>query len=753
MTLSRFIFTLLFGLFFSLLLKAENEVEVMTDTLAEVTVAATPRSGALRQGRATAVTHVYMKRIEQEQRTTFKDLSALVPNLYVPDYGSKMTSSIYMRGLGARIDNPVMGIYIDGVGLANKNGFDSDMYDMRSVTVYRGPQGTLFGRNTIGGVIDVTTLSPLTYQGTRAAVGYGNGNTFDARLSHYHKFGQSFGIGIGGYYKHSDGFFKNHYEEDNPKNCDWSDEVGGRLRAEWQGNNGAKISNTLIYNWVNQGGFPYHFPNEQIRYNDFCGYRRSNIIEGINYAIPVGNYTLSGTTSYQFLSDQMDMDQDYTPMSYFTLTQLQKEHDVAQELALRPIKPIGSQGWNWITGLSLAYKHNALSAPVTFKHDGIDSLILKNANDGIATMFPDARIEIEERQFVIANDFMTHNANAAVYHTSYYTHKDWQFEAGLRLDFDYSHFIYNSNAKIHYLFTETMSDFRPLCSSLEGKEKLYYLELLPKLAVTYKGKGWSTYFAVSEGYKAGGFNTQLFSDILQNQMMEDLMNDLGVYFAQTSDYKVSDVITYKPEQCFNFELGASGRKTVGRVQLSGTATLFWVEILNQQLTVFPKKGTGRMMTNAGHSRSIGAELTATCSYRGLSANVNYGYTNARFVKFDNGHTDFSGKYVPYVPANTLSASVTYSLPFNHTFFRSLDFNVNVSAYGDIWWNEENSLKQPFYALLGANLALNMKGFSVEFWGKNLTNTKYNTFYFVSMGNAFLQSGKPITFGAKVAVNL
>jgi len=102
MTLSRFIFTLLFGLFFSLLLKAENEVEVMTDTLAEVTVAATPRSGALRQGRATAVTHVYMKRIEQEQRTTFKDLSALVPNLYVPDYGSKMTSSIYMRGLGAR---------------------------------------------------------------------------------------------------------------------------------------------------------------------------------------------------------------------------------------------------------------------------------------------------------------------------------------------------------------------------------------------------------------------------------------------------------------------------------------------------------------------------------------------------------------------------------------------------------------------------------------------------------------------------
>ena len=110
----------------------------MTDTLAEVTVAATPRSGALRRSRHCGNARLY-ERIEQEQRTTFKDLSALVPNLYVPDYGSKMTS-IYMRGL-VRIDNPVC-IDMTILGLANKNGFDSDMYDMRSVTVF-GTQGTL----------------------------------------------------------------------------------------------------------------------------------------------------------------------------------------------------------------------------------------------------------------------------------------------------------------------------------------------------------------------------------------------------------------------------------------------------------------------------------------------------------------------------------------------------------------------------------------------------------------------------------
>lgn len=65
------------------------------------------------------------------------------------------------------------------------------------------------------------------------------------------------------------------------------------------------------------------------------------------------------------------------------------------------------------------------------------------------------------------------------------------------------------------------------------------------------------------------------------------------------------------------------------------------------------------------------------------------------------------------------------------------------------WNEANSVKQSFYALAGASVRLEHERYSLTLWGENLTDTKYNTFYFVSIGNTFLQRGKPLRLGATV----
>lgn len=762
-TATKYLFILLLlGTAFSMQAHAgEDPGPLLADTLAEVVVN-DQRMGAMQQSRSNPETKLFMKRLEQEQKVSVKDISAMVPNLYIPDYGSKMTSSIYMRGLGARIDQPVMGMYIDGIGLSNKNSFDYDLYDIRSVSVHRGPQGTLFGRNAIGGIVHVTTLSPFNYQGIRAAVGYGNGNTANARLSCYQKINDRLGVGLSAYYKHSDGFFQNHYsayqtedKNDSPYPlCDQSNEMGGRLRMEWLGRNDVRISNTLIYNRVEQGGFPYHFIDQPICYNDVCSYRRNNLIEGLNYSFSAGDYQLSGSTSYQFLSDVMDMDQDYQPLSYFTLQQAQKEHSIAQEFSIRP-KTQKDRAWNWISGISLSYRHNNMEAPVTFKQDGIDSLILKNANNGIAHSFPNARIAIKENQFVIDSRFVTNHANAAIYHTSYYRiNEHWQMEAGLRLDGEYSHFDYLSQAEIHYLFTETMSQYRPLQTHLSGKEHLSYIELLPKLAATYQRKDWSVYGSVAEGYKAGGFNTQLFSDILQNKMMQDMMSDMGVYFSESSDgYQVSEVIKYKPERCFQFELGASGHHDIGNSRLSGSANLFWMEIINQQLTVFPKNATGRMMTNSGRSRSIGAEWTIDYHRPQLAVNIAYGYTNARFVSYHDGKNNYAGNRLPYAPSHTFTANATRRFTFQHHHLQSLDINMNMQGIGSIWWDEANLVQQPFYVLLNGNITLHTKWCSLEWWCKNITRTQYNTFYFVSMNNVFVQSGKPLTFGGTVRIDL
>jgi outer membrane receptor protein involved in Fe transport len=745
------------------------DVPVRKDTLAESRIVASNRMDVLHTSKALPVTKVYMKRLELEQRLTFKDMSALVPNLYVPDYGSKMTSSIYIRGLGARIDNPVMGMYVDGIALANKNSYDFNLVDIRSIDVFRGPQGTLFGRNTMGGLMSIITLSPLHYQGTKGSITYGNGNNLTAKLAHYAKINSTAGIGVSAYYQHTDGFFRNKYVQDHPQwndtycsgswgdksLCDWSDEAGARLKAEWKGSRGVSFVNTLMLNYVNQGGFPYEkissidpITSNQVNYNDFCGYRRANILEGLSYTWTGDRFKFSGATTYQLTVDRMDMDQDYQPLSYFTLIQAQNDHHLSQEFSFAP-KQKKENGWDWITGASAYYRNLGMSAPVTFKEYGIEKLILENANKGIASAFENHKIKIQEDTFVIGSDFMTNALGAALYHTSYYRIDGWQFEAGLRLDLEHSAFRYNSNADIHYLFTATMADYKKLSTLLKGRESLTYIEPLPRLAISKDWKHCSVYASGSKGYKAGGFNTQLFSDILQNQMMTDMMDALGVYFDDNSlsEYTVADVITYKPEESWNFETGFKGTAEAGDLRFDLEASLFWIETFNQQLTVFPAKGTGRLMTNAGRSRSLGAEASMRLGYKRFGLDANYGYTNARFVKYDNGKADYSGNVVPYIPANTLGLSARYSIDINTTCLSRIDLNLRGDGYGKIWWNEENTLSQPFYMLMASTVSFAFtNGWSIDLWGKNLTGNRYNTFYFVSMGNAFLQRGRPTTYG-------
>ena len=84
-----------------------------------------------------------------------------------------MTSTIYVRGMGARIDQPVVGFNVDNVPFLNKDGYDFDIEDIDRIEVLRGPQSTLYGRNTMGGLVNVYTLSPMKYQGLRSMLEYG----------------------------------------------------------------------------------------------------------------------------------------------------------------------------------------------------------------------------------------------------------------------------------------------------------------------------------------------------------------------------------------------------------------------------------------------------------------------------------------------------------------------------------------------------------------------------------------------------
>ena len=116
----------------------------------EVVVIASPKeTGKLRE-LPTAVSLLSQKDMQANQITTLKNVSSLVPNFFMPDYGSRLTSAIYIRGIGSRINTPAVGLYVDNIPYIDKSAFDFNFYDIERIDILRGPQGTLYGRNTMG---------------------------------------------------------------------------------------------------------------------------------------------------------------------------------------------------------------------------------------------------------------------------------------------------------------------------------------------------------------------------------------------------------------------------------------------------------------------------------------------------------------------------------------------------------------------------------------------------------------------------
>lgn len=681
--------------------------------------------------------------------TAIKDLSQIAPNLHIPDYGSRMTSSIYVRGLGARIDQPVMGLNIDNVPYMNKDAYDMELGDIERIEVLRGPQSTLYGRNTMGGVMNIYTLSPMTYEGIRIGGEYSSGNSYKVKASVYQRPFEKFAMAVSGYYSSSDGFFENLHSGEL---CDWERSAGGRLKLQYRPTKRLSIDNTLSFSTLKQGGYPYAFVGEdiieqgnvvirngEIRYNDEASYRRTSISDALTVKYTTDKFTFASITSYQLLDDRMMMDQDFLPLSYFTLMQQRKEHAITEEIVFRSTN---ESGYRWLVGAFGFWKQSDMYAPVVFREDGIERLIIANVEDktGLTPVFPE--------EFPLDSRFDMPTFGAAIYHESSYALNRWLFTAGIRIDHERAKMHYRSNTtESCAIGTNTINPF-----DIEDTLNDSFTEILPKVSVQYRFGDMarnSVYASVAKGYKAGGFNTQMFSEVLQTE----LMARMNVF--PDHRYTVEEIVAYKPEKSWNYEIGAHYESRHGH--LRADAAIFYIDCTDQQLTVFPKGSiTGRMMTNAGHTRSYGAELSLATSCRGWDITASYGYTNARFVEYLYDETkgiDYKGNYIPYSPQHTLAAAVSYSININRKWLENIVLRVDTSGAGKIYWNEANTLYQSFYALLGTSIRLEHKNYSIDIWGRNLTNTRYAVFYFKSMGNEFLQYARPRTFGITLNINI
>ena len=714
-----------------------------TLSLSEVTVTAIKQSADLRT-QATALTVIGRQEAERNQVVSVKTAADLVPNLFIPDYGSRMTSTVYVRGIGTRIDQAAVGLTLDNVPVVTKENYDIDLIDVSRMEVLRGPQNTLYGRNTLGGVMNVYTLSPLNYQGTRAVIEGASHGTWRVGTSHYRLLKENLGFSLSAQYNSTKGEFTNRY---NGKRCDWERQFSARAKVEWRNHDGWYVANVASVTTGRQGGYPYEWVETgEIAYNDTCFYRRTAVMDGLTVRKALDRFTLSSITSYQYLDDNMTLDQDFTFHDYFTLTQARREHAVTQDFIARSLKK--DEGYEWLAGVSGFYRRYKMDAPVTFYDYGIEQFIENHVNDAI----PQYPIVWDTRSFVLGSQFTSPSGGVAFYHESAYHWGQWTLQAGMRLDYEHARLNFHSETHTGYntyvLATGALFSHEDIDIDDRGTLDKDFFDILPNVSLSWqpwKGKNHTVYLSAQRGSKAGGFNTQMFSDVLQQR----LMGLMGIGL----QYDVDEMVGYKPEKAWNYELGGHFECWGGRVQ--SDLDVFFMDCRDRQLTVFPPgTTTGRMMTNAGRTHSWGAEVAMQVAPTDLThLNLSYGFTHATFKEYNDGKVDHSGNRVPYAPMHTLFAEASHSIKVGGDMNRLFTLSANVRATGDIYWDEANTLRQPLYALLGASITWQQKHYSLQLWGKNLTDTHYKTFYFVSIQHPFLQRGHGRSLGATLRLTL
>ena len=764
----------------------------------EVVVIATPKENRKLRELPAATTVLSQKDMQANQVNSVKRLSGLIPNIFIPEYGSKLTTSIYIRGIGSRINTPAIGLYVDNIPYIDKSAFDFNYSDIERIDVLRGPQGTLYGRNTMGGLIKVHTKSPFTYQGTDIRMGAATYNDYNVSLTHYHRISDQFAFSTGGFYEHTGGFYQNSAR--NNERVDKGNAGGGRFRGIYLPKDNLKLDLNVSYEYSDQGGYPYFYTGitqegvnkgkteereemiGQIAYNDRSNYYRNLLNAGFNVEYQAKNFILSAVTGYQHLKDRMFLDQDFTEKNIFNLTQKQKLNTISEEIVLKS-KP--NRKWEWTTGIFGFYQTLNTDGPVTFKEDGVKETIEGNTNsifENLGNKAPKMSMSVLNPTLRVSGNFDTPIWNGAIFHQSTFNNlftKGLSFTVGLRLDYEKMSMKYNSASDpLNFDFNFAMGPMVITAKDLiadaayNGKLSEDYVQLLPKFALQYEWrKGNNVYTTVSKGYRSGGYNVQMFSDIITGQQAHSMVEAIkkSAEFEKYSTLiegmigdkmpaipEVKDATTYKPEYSWNYEVGT--HLTLWEGKLWADLAAFYMDTRDQQLSQFIGSGLGRTTINAGKSNSYGAEASLRASLTNeLSLNASYGYTYATFTDYiineadkDGNLTvkaDYNGKYVPFVPKHTLNIGGEYAITCSsRSIFDRVVFQANYNAAGRIYWTELNDVSQSFYGTLNWRANLEKGNAMISFWARNFLDKDYAAFYFETMNKGFMQKGRPVQFG-------
>lgn len=632
--------------------------------------------------------------IRDRNITNMKNLSAFVPNLFLPDYGSKMTSPVYIRGIGSRTNTPSVGLYVDGIPYFDRSTFDFDINDVDRIEVLRGPQGTIYGRNTMGGIINVYTKSPFKYKETNLTLSAGNYDNYRISASRYGQLSKKLGYAVSGNYHTSGGYFRN---VTTGKKADPVDEVSTRIRLNWLVSPDFRLNLISAYEYSDQDGYPYALYNDttntvdNIDYNAHSFYRRNMSSTGLHAEYQTDLFKLSSQSSFQYFDGVQGLDQDFSPQDTYYVNYLERQQMYSQEFNM---KSVNNSLYQWQFGLFGFHQNYYYNSNVDTRNPAIAAGTYKNK----------------------IQDVKNPTMGVAVYHQSTLNNlltRGLSLSMGIRYDWE------KTKAKTGIREIDVNGGLKE--ENPRGKD--YFTQFTPKVSLQYTFMSEDVvYFSASKGYKAGGFNPTA---------------------------QLKDDYSYDPERSWSYEVGA--KTSCFDKLISTDVSLFYIRWTNQQISQTQPDGKGYILRNAGRSASKGAEIAMHINpLASLSFHLTYGYTQAKFRRYEDSQKgiNYNDNSLPMVPKHTFSLSADYVIKLKDFWVDRILLNAQYTGLGKLYWKEDNVAYQKFYGVIDGKISLEKKNTSIDFWMKNIGNKDYISYYFFT-SKAYAQKGKPFTCGVNL----
>jgi iron complex outermembrane receptor protein len=607
-----------------------------------------------------AITAISGAALEQRNITNVQQLNGLAPNVTIVSRRNA-SSIIAMRGAvtfnPSIIYDPTVGLYIDGVYIGKSQGSVFDIADIENLEVLRGPQGTLFGRNTLAGAINIVTEKPSGELRGKFKLGYGNYNEKIARFSLDLPAAGALSAKISGFYFDRDGFVdirsnpfpnvvnaltpvvnelesRQNYAFRTALRLEASEALTFDLAADYSHLNNRSTLNQLVAfgkggifdpTSANYRGALVNFgpanlyvqPNRRFSYGYATGgisnspiYERSKTWSAsLTGTLDLGDATLKSITAYREMNFEQAMDLDGTPLPLISSNLSNKYNSFSQELQVS-----GKTGGLVYTG-GLYYFRDA--APTNNDQAYFGNSLLPCANCVQALSF--ARLYYD----------FTNTAYAA------YAQLEWTppildekltLTAGLR----YTSERRSSNTSR----TNFGSGVQLATSYFNARAAETFKGTTPTFVARYEvNDDFNFYVRYAEGFKSGGFNGE------------------GANAAAAT-------LAFRPETIESLEVGFKADLFDRRLRINAAA--FSDLHKDMQLAVFvPSANLASIIANVGEARIKGFELEVQAiPIDGLNISANLGTLDAKYLKYlDSGVNVAKDRAFPFTPKMTASVSV------------------------------------------------------------------------------------------------